>query len=543
MNQWLDWLRLDRRLSITAKFALAFGMLLLLIAQVAITGFSSLNVVVRETDAVIVNSVKVQQLVGEMNSALKDARLVERDFFFYWQVIGFNQAKDTYVSQFENHISAVIAAGGRLQDLLNRSSMALRQSNQNVRSYLEVVEDYARNFRQALQIIGDLNLENVGKLAELNLLSRRIQEQLRLAESQDLVTAYQDFQNIVRSYVAIKQENALNTVIQRLQKLRESTLSMIRSTERPRFEQLLTSYEKTIRDIFQAITEIDGKLQGLNEQTQPLSQNLLNIADQEVARARLQIDQINDRSRILLIISAGGALMVAWMIAQLFLAALRTVQVEKSKSEQLLLNILPSPIAERLKRKTETIADSFPSVTVMFADLVGFTQLSERMSPIELVEMLNVIFSEFDYLAEKYGLEKIKTIGDAYMVVGGLPVYREDHLEAIAHMALAMRKNISQYAKETGLPFEIRIGINTGPVVAGVIGTRKYIYDLWGDTVNIASRMESQGIAGCIQVTEVAYRLLKDQFAFTERGWVDIKGKGQMRCYILNGLLDGSNES
>ena len=202
MNQWLDWLRLDRRLSITAKFALAFGMLLLLIAQVAITGFSSLNVVVRETDAVIVNSVKVQQLVGEMNSALKDARLVERDFFFYWQVIGFNQARDTYVSQFENHISAVIAAGGRLQDLLNQSSMALRQSNQNVRSYLEVVEDYARNFRQALQIIGELNLENVGKLAELNLLSRRIQEQLRLTESQDLVTAYQDFQNIVRSYVA-----------------------------------------------------------------------------------------------------------------------------------------------------------------------------------------------------------------------------------------------------------------------------------------------------------------------------------------------------
>jgi class 3 adenylate cyclase len=543
MNQWLDWLRLDRRLSITAKFALAFGMLLLLIAQVAITGFSSLNVVVRETDAVIVNSVKVQQLVGEMNSALKDARLVERDFFFYWQVIGFNQARDTYVSQFENHISAVTAAGGRLQDLLNQSSMALRQSNQNVRSYLEVVEDYARNFRQALQIIGELNLENVGKLAELNLLSRRIQEQLRLTESQDLVTAYQDFQNIVRSYVATKQDNALNIVIQGLQKLRERTLSTIRTTERPRFEQLLTSYEKIIRDIFQTITEIDGKLRGLNEQTQPLSQNLLNIANQEVIRARLQIDQINDRSRILLIISAGGALMVAWMIAQLFLAALRTVQVEKSKSEQLLLNILPSPIAERLKRKTETIADSFPSVTVMFADLVGFTQLSERMSPIELVEMLNVIFSEFDYLAEKYGLEKIKTIGDAYMVVGGLPVYREDHLEAIAHMALAMRENISRYAKETGLPFEIRIGINTGPVVAGVIGTRKYIYDLWGDTVNIASRMESQGIAGCIQVTEVAYRLLKDQFAFTERGWVDIKGKGQMRCYILNGLLNGSNEN
>ena len=340
-----------------------------------------------------------------------------------------------------------------------------------------------------------------------------------------------------------KQDNALNIVIQGLQKLRERTLSTIRTTERPRFEQLLTSYEKIIRDIFQTITEIDGKLRGLNEQTQPLSQNLLNIANQEVIRARLQIDQINDRSRILLIISAGGALMVAWMIAQLFLAALRTVQVEKSKSEQLLLNILPSPIAERLKRKTETIADSFPSVTVMFADLVGFTQLSERMSPIELVEMLNVIFSEFDYLAEKYGLEKIKTIGDAYMVVGGLPVYREDHLEAIAHMALAMRENISRYAKETGLPFEIRIGINTGPVVAGVIGTRKYIYDLWGDTVNIASRMESQGIAGCIQVTEVAYRLLKDQFAFTERGWVDIKGKGQMRCYILNGLLNGSNEN
>jgi PAS domain S-box-containing protein len=211
------------------------------------------------------------------------------------------------------------------------------------------------------------------------------------------------------------------------------------------------------------------------------------------------------------------------------------LRLARKKSELLLLNTLPQAIAERLKKGQRTIAESFEDVTVMFADLVDFTKYSAQTSPTELVEMLNVIFSEFDQLAEQHGLEKIKTIGDAYMVVAGLPTPRVDHAEAIAEMALDMQEAIAQYNAETGQAFKIRIGINSGPVVAGVIGIKKFSYDLWGDTVNIASRMESQGIPGCIQVTRVTYERLRDRFLFEERQPIQVKGKGEMTTYLLAG--------
>ncbi len=206
---------------------------------------------------------------------------------------------------------------------------------------------------------------------------------------------------------------------------------------------------------------------------------------------------------------------------------------EQKQTETLLLNILPLPIAERLKQQPSTIADSFDEVTVLFADLVGFTHLASSLSPIELVEILNAIFSEFDRLTEKYGLEKIKTVGDAYMVVGGLPTQRENHAEAIAEMALDIQTVMARFNTTQEKPFSIRIGVNTGSVVAGVIGTKKFTYDLWGDTVNIASRMESQGIADEIQVTEETFQRLRDEYNFQQRGLVDIKGKGKMPTYLL----------
>jgi PAS domain S-box-containing protein len=211
------------------------------------------------------------------------------------------------------------------------------------------------------------------------------------------------------------------------------------------------------------------------------------------------------------------------------------LRVEKEKSEALLLNILPSAIAERLKYETDSIADSFADVTVLFADIVGFTELSCSVPPIELVKLLNRIFSTFDQLAEKHELEKIKTIGDAYMVVGGLPTPRADHAEAIAEMALDMQKAITDFNVKTGETFSIRIGINTGPAIAGVIGIKKFIYDLWGDTVNTASRMESHGIPGCIQVTQATYERLRDNYLFQERGVIQVKGKGEMMTYLLTG--------
>jgi CheY-like chemotaxis protein/class 3 adenylate cyclase len=220
-------------------------------------------------------------------------------------------------------------------------------------------------------------------------------------------------------------------------------------------------------------------------------------------------------------------------------AYLKMIQAERQKSERLLLNILPKPIADRLKLGEDIIADSFAEVTVLFADIVNFTPLSAHMSPTELVVLLNEIFSTFDDLAEQHGLEKIKTIGDAYMVVGGLPTSRPDHAEAIADMALDMKKSIAQFNVECGEPLNIRVGINTGPVIAGVIGTKKFSYDLWGDTVNTASRMESRGLAGHIQVTAATYERLQDKYLFEERGTIQVKGKGEMTTYLLTGRKTG----
>lgn len=212
-------------------------------------------------------------------------------------------------------------------------------------------------------------------------------------------------------------------------------------------------------------------------------------------------------------------------------------QKEHERSEKLLLNILPPSIAEQLKQEQGIIADGFSEVTILFADIVNFTSLSERISPQELVAMLNRVFSAFDRLAQQHGLEKIKTIGDAYMVVGGLPEPRIDHAEAMAEMALGMQAEISSLNSEIEEAIGIRIGINTGPVVAGVIGIQKFAYDIWGDAVNTASRMESHGKENCIQLTESTYELLKKNYRCEEQGIVDIKGKGKMKVYFLMGRL------
>jgi class 3 adenylate cyclase len=208
---------------------------------------------------------------------------------------------------------------------------------------------------------------------------------------------------------------------------------------------------------------------------------------------------------------------------------------EKARAEELLLNVLPASIAERLKSGQRPIADGFPRVSVLFADIVGFTKMSERVTPVELVDRLNRMFSSFDDLADKLKLEKIKTIGDAYMVAGGLHSHEYDHAQTIAEMALAMQRRALEFSREFGEELSIRIGIHTGPVVAGVIGKRKFIYDVWGDTVNTASRMESHGEPGTVHVTEETRQLLKDMYVLTARGEITVKGKGVMRTWFLLG--------
>jgi class 3 adenylate cyclase len=216
----------------------------------------------------------------------------------------------------------------------------------------------------------------------------------------------------------------------------------------------------------------------------------------------------------------------------------RLLLAEQDRSERLLLNVLPSPIAARLKQGEAVIADRFPEVTVLFADLAGYTASSDRSSPERVVQVLGDLFTAFDRLAQRHDLEKIKTVGDAYMVAGGLPEPRPDHAEAVAEMALAVRDEVGRHLDPNGQPLAVRIGIDTGPVVAGVIGTSKFSYDLWGDTVNTASRMESQGVVGCIQVTERTYRRLRGRYRFERRGPIQVRGKGELVTWFLLGRIE-----
>lgn len=269
--------------------------------------------------------------------------------------------------------------------------------------------------------------------------------------------------------------------------------------------------------------------------------------------ARVMSGEIIDRARVDFISKSGKVISVEGSINCKFvdgkpvatraifrditerLATEKALQAEQKKAEHLLLNILPEPIADRLKENQRTIAEDFANVTVLFADIVGFTEMASSLTPIEVVELLNQIFSEFDKLTEKHSLEKIKTIGDSYMVVGGLPERRSDHAAAIANMALDMQEAMAQFNATHIKQCSIRIGIHSGPVVAGVIGIKKFIYDLWGDTVNTASRMESHGLPGAIQVSDSSYKLLQSQFLFVGRGKIKVKGKGEMTTYLLVG--------
>jgi class 3 adenylate cyclase len=214
-------------------------------------------------------------------------------------------------------------------------------------------------------------------------------------------------------------------------------------------------------------------------------------------------------------------------------AYLSELQAERAKSDRLLLNVLPTAIADRLKQGERTIVDSFREATVVFADIVGFTSFSAGIAPSRTVQLLNDLFSGFDKLAETYELEKIKTIGDSYMVVGGVPTPRPEHAERCALMALDMLEVLKHFNRRNSLSLDIRVGINSGPVVAGIIGTRKFSYDLWGDTVNVASRMESQSLPGMIQVSANTHALIAEKFVFEDRGPIEIKNRGLMATYRL----------
>jgi adenylate cyclase len=235
------------------------------------------------------------------------------------------------------------------------------------------------------------------------------------------------------------------------------------------------------------------------------------------------------------VLNVTGVAVTAYLLLQYFV---RAREAALQRSDRLLLNVLPRSIAERLKHGSGVIAESHAEVSVLFADVVDFTAFVERTDAARVVSVLDEIFSAFDQLAARHGLEKIKTIGDAYMVVAGVPEPRPDHAEAAAEMALDMQATTAELARSLGLDLSIRVGIDSGPVIAGVIGHSKFIYDVWGDVVNTASRMESHGLPGRIQVTVRTHGRLRDRYRFEDRGEVAVKGKGRLHAYLLVGRLE-----
>jgi len=257
-------------------------------------------------------------------------------------------------------------------------------------------------------------------------------------------------------------------------------------------------------------------------------------ADQKVKDLGMA-EEIRRKSAERNVFIGGFVLMV--LVSVIFFFQRNRIRKERNRSDELLLNILPAETAEELKNTGAASARSFEEVTVMFTDFKNFTKASELLSAQELVKEINYCYSEFDKIITHFGIEKIKTIGDSYMCAGGLPSVNPSHHEAVVNAAIEIRDFINNYKKEKELrseiAFEIRIGIHTGPVVAGIVGIKKFAYDIWGDTVNIASRMESSGAAGKVNISESTYLKVKNKFAFTGRGKIEAKNKGMIDMYFV----------
>jgi adenylate cyclase len=527
--------------SITRKFQLASSAQLLLIGTVALSGFIALEVVRNKTESAMVTSVKIQRLVFEMNKTLTQARRQETGFFSQWSIVGFEKAHKDYVEIHDEKILKVLQIRDELQKLLTSENVSdrLRHSNPELIEYEEKVRHYSDSFREAVGLVGILGEDQTGVLARADRKSELLHNILQIANEPELMALYNQMQTLEKEYLLKRSEPEKKSLFEAVVALRSAINNSLKLdiSQKKQAQRYLGSYELESKEI----SSLDGDIQKISdtfdEQTATVSDKLITVSTEEVERARHQINLTSIGSAVLLAASAVATVALALAIRNAFQSALEQLEIEQEKSERLLLNVLPKPIADRLKSKPGTIADSFDNVTVLFADIAGFTKISSQISPTELVKLLNEIFSAFDHLAMQHGLEKIKTIGDAYMVVGGLPNPCKNHAESIAEMALDMQQAIVRFNEKYSKTLKIRIGINTGSVVAGVIGTKKFIYDLWGDTVNIASRMESHGIIGDIQMTESTYQLLRDKYWLEKRGLIAVKGKGEMVAYLLKGKI------
>ncbi|MEB3279551.1 MAG: adenylate/guanylate cyclase domain-containing protein [Lyngbya sp.] len=525
--------------SISRQFKLASVTLLGLVTGVTLTSLISLHFVRQKTELTMLKCVELQQLVFKMNQVLEETNELEQGFFEEILTLGVERARQNHLKYHDKNVTQIQEISQQISQLIREQnfSQKLRESHEDLLAYNRAIEQYNKEFSRADIVAENLGNQNIGLITKNQEMLQLLHENIQYAGNLDVIEAYHDLIANAQAYFLtrkpLEKEN-LNQVMNRLQELIEVDLYLTNSEK-----QESQKYLDRSKFYFEKISALEDNINQISEQfhqdSEAISNQLLSLSNEEIKLAHQDIRRTSQQMTVILVSSIIAMVSLSLVIWRSFQSALKQLEIEQEKSERLLLNILPEPIAFRLKNKPGTIADNFEEVTVLFADIAGFTQLSAKISPIELVNLLNEIFSEFDQITTQNKLEKIKTIGDAYLVVGGLPKPRRDHAEAIAKSALEMQKKLIEFNQKNHQNLQIRIGINTGPVVAGVIGAKKFIYDLWGDTVNIASRMESHGIIGEIQVTETTYQHLKDKYKFEKRGLINVKGKGEMSTYLLKG--------
>ncbi len=525
--------------SITRQFKLASVTLLGLITGVTVTSLMSLYLIRQKTELTMVKSFELQQLIVNMNHVLEETYQLEQDFFQEILTLGVERARQNHLEYHDENVTQVQEISHQIKQLIQEQhfSHKLHHSHDDLLAYDQSIEQYNQEFNQADDLAADLGIQNNSIIQANQEVIQLLHDNIKNAGNPDLMDLYHDLIASEKSYLFTRkkpEKEQLNRVIKQLKQMIDQE-PYLTFEEREKAQEYLDISESNFTKISLLEEEIRQISDRFNQESEMVSNQLFTLSNEEVQLAHQDIKRTAQQMTIILTGSVIAMVTLSIMIWQSFQSALKQLEVEQEKSESLLLNILPESIAQRLKYQPGTIADHFEEVTVLFADIAGFTQLSAQISPTKLVNLLNEIFSEFDRLTTHKQLEKIKTIGDAYLVVGGLPNPRSDHAEAVAELALDMQKVMNQFNQKYRHNLQLRIGINTGPVVAGVIGAKKFIYDLWGDTVNTASRMESHGIIGEIQVTEATYQRLKEEYDLEQRGLMEIKGKGEMNTYLLKG--------
>jgi class 3 adenylate cyclase/HAMP domain-containing protein len=582
-----------RHISIGNKLKFGFASLFTIIFITSMLSIFGLEYVRGHFEYAVDRGYALESLSLDAQTQLLKARSNEKDFLLRWRKLGVITAKQQYLSSHGDAIALVRQNFKKIEAVFPHdepsSGAILRQSMGQLNEQLSVYEqdlnimvglieevgfdDYGLvgHFRRDADNVEQTLTEHGLESAEINLL------QLRRYEKDYLLRGHKKYIKKVSDSLLMLKQGVNKSVLPANDKL--ATLALL--------DDYWASFEKLTTDL-EKLTLVEQEFNLLGNDIELATEKFRRLGKTQAAIHLLEAEQGTDNTELLVSITVVTLLILGFMLAYLLASHIRTplhlldstvmkirggdfgasvpiitsdetgrlaiafnemnnklntamadikqnvveIEAQRQLSEKLLLNILPKEIASRLKEE-QTIAQWHGQVTVLFADMVGFTKLSALLTATELVSRLNKIFTAFDEIAQKHQLEKIKTMGDCYMAAGGLPEAREDHAEIVADLALELVPVLDEINRHWQEKVNIRIGINTGPVVAGVIGKSKFIYDLWGDAVNTASRMESHGVVGKIQVSQSTYQLLQAKYDFEARGEINVKGKGPMMTYFL----------